>query len=142
MTITFRQGTIEGYGCSSASEGYGHSHYTNRNATPETSSDIQIGEVDLLQGLWVITNGLSPTVSRLIFPDAHYQLQINAYRLNIYGDDRNFEGAPVADPIVAKMSPMHLSCMAMVKIVKPLQAPVNRFRTTFQSIVNSFKPVG
>ena len=136
MTITFRQGTIEGYGCSSASEGYGHSHYTNRNATPETSSDIQIGEVDLLQGLWVITNGLSPTVSRLIFPDAHYQLQINVYRLSIYGDDRNFEGAPVADPIVAKNVP-NASCTAMVKIVKPLQAPVNRFRMTFPSIVNS-----
>src|ERR1700724_1866849 len=45
--------------------------YTNRNATPypKTSCNIQIGEVYLLQGLWVITDGdyLSPTVSSLIF---------------------------------------------------------------------------
>jgi hypothetical protein len=51
-------------------------HYTNRNATPypETSCNIQIGEVYLLQGLWVITDGgyLSPTVPSPIFPDAHY----------------------------------------------------------------------
>ena len=114
-------------------------HYTNRNATPypETSTDIQIGEVYLLQGLWVITNGnyLTPTVSSLIVPYADYiaQLQaLNAYRLSIYGEDRNFEGAPVADPIVGKMSPMHLSCTAMVKIVKPLQAPVS------QQIQNDF----
>ena len=51
-------------------------HYTNRNATPypETSCNIQIGEVYLLQGLWVITDGdyLAPTVSSLILPDALY----------------------------------------------------------------------
>src|ERR1700737_3897670 len=114
-------------------------YYTNRNATPypETSSDIQIGKVYLLHGLWVITNGdyLTPTVSCLIFPYAHYIVQLqalNAYRLSIYGEDRNFEGAPAADPIVAKMSPMHLSCTAMVKIVKPLQVPVS------QQIQNDF----
>ena len=59
------------------------------------------------------------------------QLQaLNAYRLNIYGEDRNFKGAPVADPIVAKMSPMHLSCTG--QDCQTLQAPVS------QQIQNDF----